>query len=141
MWRSHGHLVPLEEVECLHPNAVSGFKVEGLGLRVSGLGCRLKVSGSGKFTITPVLTTVRGPLHDCFLHLLSLNLGQVLPTLHRKNYTTMGGSDYKTPSPPPQTSPDRNNRGASNRVRENLFGGGIPEEPINPKHYALSPVA
>ena len=44
----------------------------------------------------------------------------------------MGGSDYKHPRSP-QTSTDLNNPGGPNRVRENLFGGGIPEEPINPK--------
>ena len=35
----------------------------------------------------------------------------------------IGGSDYKTP---PQTSPDQNERGAPNQVREKLFGGAGP---------------
>ena len=38
----------------------------------------------------------------------------------------MGGSDYKTPPAPPQTSPDQNKRGAPNQVREKLFGGAGP---------------
>ena len=54
----------------------------------------------------------------------------------------MAGSDYKAPLPPPrQTSTDLNNPGGPQSSTGKIVWGGIPEEPINPRHYALSPLA
>ena len=57
----------------------------------------------------------------------------------------MGGSDYKTPSPPPPPKQVRIGINGGPPIEYGKtclgFGGGIPEEPINPKHYALSPLA
>ena len=52
----------------------------------------------------------------------------------------MGRSDYNPP-PPLQTSTDLNNPGGPQSSMGKLVWWGIPEEAINPKHYALSPRA
>ena len=66
-------------------------------------------------------------------------LQQGLERLYLGKQELMGGSDYEVPPPP--TSTDLNNLGGPRSSTGKLVWAGIPGEPINLKHHALSPLA